>query len=145
MDKSDNQRATSTIVGSGNTSVLQALDFGFQIPNTATILGIELSIERSASVGSAMKDLGVKLGLDGSAFSVTKEESQAWPTADAYTSYGSATDTWSIPGLSPFIVNSKKFDAHLTARCYEASTCAPGVEARVDHMRMRITYKTTCN
>ena len=145
VDKSDDQRAKSTIMGSGNTSVLRAFGFGFQIPNTATILGIELAIERSASVGSAIGDLSVRLGMDGSAFSVTKAAAAAWPTADAYNSYGSATDTWSIPGLSPIIVNSKLFDAHLTARCDEASACAPGVEARVDHMRMRITYQTTCN
>ena len=113
-------------------------------PPEPRILGIELSVERSASVKSAVQDVGVRLGTNGSALSMVKKKSQDWPITDAYVTYGSATDTWNYAGLTPAVVNSPTFDTYFAGRCYDPLNCASGADVRVDHVRMRITYQT-CN
>ncbi len=142
--KSDDKHAEAKIVGTGNTKVLNASAYGFQIPTGAKILGIEVSIERSASVMSAVQDIGVRLGTNGSAQSMVKKKSQDWPTTDAYGIYGSATDTWNFAGLTPAVINSPTFDTYFAGRCYDPLNCASGVEVRVDHILMRIAYQL-CN
>src|SRR5687767_6496317 len=49
---SDNNRSTATptiFLLSGQTEYLQATNFGFSIPTAATICGIEVNVERSAT------------------------------------------------------------------------------------------------
>ena len=74
---------------------LRLTNFDFSsIPDSASIDGIEVRIERKASAADYITDTDVQLVLDGVVKGDDKASASYWPTSDANADYGGAADTW---------------------------------------------------
>lgn len=113
---------------------LKATGFGFTIPLDATILGIQVDVERSSTVVSATQDQSVRLVKGGTISGDNKASASFWPTTDAYQSYGGAADLWGL-SLTPADVNLSTFGVAIAPAAALAGT------ARIDHVRMTVTYE----
>jgi LVIVD repeat len=131
---------SGTTLNSGNsTQYLRASNFGFNIPLGATILGIKVEIERSRNTTSSgnIFDSHVRLvRSDGTAG--TNDEAAtatAWPSTEAYATYGSQTDLWGDKWAASDI-NNANFGAIISA----TGSSGGGRLAQVDHIRVTVTY-----
>lgn len=106
--------ATATTSGphGGPTSTLFSDTYGFSIPTTATIVGVQVSITRTGTSGTDL-DNTVQLLVSGSAAGTNKASGAAWNTVATVT-YGGPTDTWGLT-LTPAQVNATNFGVTLTA------------------------------
>lgn len=140
---SNDSYATSALTSSNTTSqYLKASTFGFSIPSNSIINGIQLDIERSESSVSStfIQDNAVYLVKGGTIQTGTNRgaTSTNWPASDAYATYGSTSDLWGNTWTASDI-NATNFGAVI-----QAKRNGSGSEtARVDHMRVTITYTLT--
>jgi len=149
LTASDNSRASVTTSGTTtvSTRVLRGTGFGFDatiIPPGARILGVELQLEGLCSLAGTYFDASVHL-VNGAAGDATDRISAidhasptAWPTAEAFRSYGAIDDAWGAPLTTDAIFSSAfGFDFQAIAR--------PAVDTQrtmnLDSARMRITYE----
>lgn len=132
---SNNQYATCGLGSGDGSNDLRAVVFSFGIDDAATVDGVTVEIEKKASAGSALEDVGVWLQLPD--FSLSADNNSAagfWGTSDAYSTHGGATDTWGET-LTGADVNSDDFGVLLRV------IASGGVAtASVDHVRMTIDY-----
>ncbi len=140
---SDNKYATFNFKQMGVAPVLQAGNFGFLVPTNATILGVEVSVERGASMWDSARDETITLAKAEQKVGTNLGFAE-WELNDKATVYGSATQTWSVPNLSHAFVNAADFEVWVRPECFSASRCAAGIIVRVDEVRARIHYKTSC-
>ena len=136
---SDNVYATAALNALEVSKLLVLTNFGFAIPSGATILGIKLEVERKQStlngpiIDSSIRVMkaSVPVGTDAVVVST-------WPDADAYATYGSATDLWGTTWTAAEI-NASGFGCGIAA----INSVSPGgVEtASVDHARITIYYR----
>lgn len=126
---------TVALSGAASDNVL-ASDFNFSaIPDSATILGVEVRIKRNATTGAECADGVVELtGLDGA--SANKASVVAWDTTPAEAIYGGPTDTWGNDNLTPAIVKSAAFGVHLATQAID-TTPAGGI----DSIKVLVTYR----
>ncbi len=136
---SDNRYSTAVLGSGGVTNYIHADNFGFQIPNGATILGIEVDVERkNSSNTNTVKDKDVRiLRSDRSIGFLNKAHAQNWPTADAYDSYGSSNDLWNETSWSAEAINSPTFGVVVNTF---AAAGSGSRTASVDHVRITVTY-----
>jgi len=111
---SDDARAYVGLQLDELTDYLWATTFGFTIPAGATIDGVKVYIERRSNRATAIRDDIVQLIKAGSRQGNNKASGTAWPTTDAYASYGGAADMWGL-SLTPAQVNASNFGVVLTA------------------------------
>ena len=120
-------------VSTGNPShYLKATGFGFAVPPTAVIVGIEVDIERKAGVG-VIEDNAVRIVKGGAAQTTDKSMLGAWPAADTVVTYGSPTDLWGTT-WTPADINGAGFGAALSAKDSAASF------AQVDAFGITVYY-----
>lgn len=129
-------------VAQTDTQLIYTSGFGFTIPSGATILGIELRIEKSRSNNNHTFDdrtvrlfdnTGVPLGSN-------KQDNVNWPTTgSAPVDYGSPSDLWGAT-WTPAIVNATSFGAGIATVWNNGSGLSNN--AQVDYMQIRVTY---CN
>lgn len=134
---SNDTRASVTVTGSGVTYWLHATDFGFSIPSTATILGVEVGIEKY-STDLQGRDKGVRLVVSGSRAGDSKPAAGFWPDGagnEAYTTYGGSTDTWGAT-LTPAIINASNFGVGIYADHGQPTAGS----FFVDHIRIKVYY-----
>jgi len=138
---SNNSRATATLTSSGDTKFSQYLrvnDFGFEIPNGATILGITVSIERHASSAGSVRDTDVILMKAGVHAGDNKASATNWGNSDATVNYGGIADlwgtTWTVSDM-----NDEDFGVSFRAQNNHASLSR---EARIDAITVTVTYST---
>lgn len=136
MLASDNSRATTTDLVSGRTTETANLTtFGFSIPSTATIDGIIVAIERSASAGGTVTDLAVKLIKGGTISGDNKADTvTTWPTTDGTVTYGGASDLWGLTLLYSD-VNASNFGVSISA----TGVGSAGFP-QVDHVTITVYY-----
>jgi YD repeat-containing protein len=127
------------------TDWLQCSNFGFttsDIPTGATIVGIEVQIERRGDPGySENKIRDDALYLRGSGGQVGDNKAVTgtyWPTSDAYATYGGASDTWNA-GLSANDIRDSSFGIDISAL---RDSLAILTKALIDHVRIRVFYTT---
>lgn len=132
---SDDSYATSAIGSLQTTQYLVATGFGFSIPAGATINGITVEIEKSRTGLGSVNDLAVRIVKGGVIGSTDKSNATAWPTTDAYTTYGSSSDVWGETWTSTDI-NASNFGVMIRG----TNNAARSATARVDHIRITITY-----
>ena len=90
------------------------------IPDTATILGIEVRVKRHADVGGKAQDDIVELiGLDG--MSSNKARAIAWDTTATEVVYGSSVDTWGNDNITPAAVKASAFGCRLVTKAIDAT------------------------
>ena len=131
---SDDVYATIVMLLAQVGHYLKATNFQFAIPGDASIDGILVEIERSATVGVAIVDSSVKIVKGGTIGGTEKASGSSWPTSDAYASYGSATDLWGQT-WTPADINLSTFGVAIAAT---ASLIAG--TARIDHVRITVSY-----
>lgn len=143
LGSSDNARATAAaIIGvlSGNTHYLKSAGFGFAIPGLATICGISVEVEKSASnisMLATVSDNAVRLtkatGLVGNDYASTSD----WTTTDQYYTYGGPDDLWGT-SWTPAEINAPSFGLAFSARISGIVSLLP--VARIDHVRITVYY-----
>ncbi len=135
---SNNQRAAAT---SPNVAVdelsdyLQATGFGFSIPPDDTINGIVVEIERRVASGS-ISESSVLIIQGGVGQGTDHSGNTAFPSTEAYKTYGTSTDLWGLIWTAGDI-NSANFGVQINVMS------ASGVNvANIDHIRITVYYTT---
>lgn len=133
---SNNSYATCGTLASGDgTDWLSATSFGFSIPGSDTIVGIEVSIEASRSTGNVRLN-NVAVTKNGSSPLGSISPFQNLSGTDTTYTYGGAADLWG-QSWTPSDINASTFGA--MAICAGASPS--GGAPRIDHIT--ITVYTT--
>ena len=130
---SDNSRATGRSTANHNW-----YNFGFSIPASALIMGIEVRPEWSTSASSAVFRIHAQL-LDSSRNPIGLEKitPQYAGTTDRTDILGNAADLWSA-AWNPAIINNANFGIRITAERISGGGTAT---LRLDNVDIRITYK----
>jgi len=129
--------ATAIILG--NTHYLVAKGFGFSIPNTAVIKGIEVTVEKKSNQPNRLTDLEVNLVKDGTTPAAqNKADGAAWPTTDTITTYGGPNDLWQTT-WTPAEINNLNFGVAFAAKSIIASSPPIG---SVDNIKVNVYYNT---
>lgn len=135
---SDNIYA-SMASGAGSPNVsnyLKGLQLTSGVPGGATIVGVEVRVEKS-QVSAGYTDNSVRLVKGGVISGNNKADTiTAWPTVDAYITYGGAADLWGL-ALTAADVNGATFG--LVIASAQSANFRSG---SVDHMQMKIYYST---
>lgn len=140
---SDNNRATASALlslVSGTTDYLQATGFGFSIPAGATICGIQVDVQRSASgliLTAAVSDHAVSI-IKGGALAGTPKAGGNWPSSDATATYGSNSDKWGTTWLVSD-VNASNFGVAVSADITGLIGVAPS--AQINQIQMTVYYQ----
>jgi hypothetical protein len=132
--RSDDAVSSADLAASETSNYLKGAEFGFDLPSTAVVKGIELVIERSASAGSAVNDHEVRIALNGALQPKIIKQTVAWGTEDANVTYGSATDLWEAAEVTPALINQSNFGMALSVSASAAAS------ARVDAIRARVYF-----
>jgi hypothetical protein len=130
---SNNTYVTAVLLLNQVTHYLTVTNFGFAIPLDATITGILVEIERSATLALSLTDSSVKLVKGGVISGTDKASGANWPNADAYASYGNGADLWGQP-WTPADLNLSTFGVAI------AAVALAGVTLQIDHVRITITF-----
>ena len=115
----------SSIPDGGITHYLMATNYGFDIPDSATISGVTVTINRSSSGNASpyIRDNIVRLIRGGTIGGNNKAKASTdWPTSLTSSVYGSTSDTWGFTGLSPADFNSPNFGVAFSAVNHAVST-----------------------
>lgn len=114
---------------------LLAMNFGFTIPGTATIDGIEVGIDRSNAAGAASDNRVQLLDATGAAAGNNNADTATdWPATLSVVTYGSSTTLWGL-ALTPSIVNDPDFGVCLSVQADGANT-----DVAVDFIRILVHY-----
>lgn len=138
MGDSANSSSASSLNSIRTTDYLKATNFGFNIPQGATILGIKVEVERSRSGSGSgnIFDKEVKLvKADSSLSSLNKANTTSWPGSESYASYGSSSDLWN-ESWSPSAINDGNFGVVFSAK----GSSGGSRFANVNHIKVTITY-----
>jgi len=113
---SDNVYALSPMQLNGSTQYLKATAFGFAIPPTAVIDGIQVNVERRSLAG-LLGDNAVRIVKGGVIGSIANDHSAggAWPTTDTVINYGGLGDLWGDT-WTPSDINANGFGFALSAK-----------------------------
>ena len=130
---SDNSYCTSVLLLGQITNYLKATTFGFTIPLDATVNGIVVEVEKSTTLSTSITDNSVKIVKGGSITGTELASASQWATADAYATYGTATELWGTT-WTPTDINSGNFGIVISGVAAVAAT------AQIDHVRISIYY-----
>jgi len=136
---SDNVYATASLGAAGVSHYIKATNFGFNIPAGATINGILVEWEVSASNSTDVKDFFATIVKGGVIGSTNRANPSTWTTTDAFLSHGNSSDLWGETWTANDI-NAVNFGATLSAQ--DATTAAT---AKVDSVRITVTYTAASN
>jgi hypothetical protein len=117
---------------------LESSQFGFSIPGTAIVLGIEVRILREAPAVNIIKDTLVQLLRAGTFASSNYKSAVLWPTAYTTEVYGGPTDLWGIL-WNATTINDPATAVDLKIYNLSASSVS-GVN--VDQVSMTVYYST---
>lgn len=135
--QSDSAYASYNLAPNGSTTTLVASGFGFTIPSTAVIRGVQVDIERHANNGS-VRDSSVYLQKSGAQAGSNYAKSgffSNWPTSDSTATYGGSTDLWGTT-LTPTDVNASNFGVRVVVSNGTSSTRT----VYIDQIKVTITY-----
>jgi hypothetical protein len=122
----------------GVTRPLRATNFGFNIPASATINGIQATITRSSDTANCLNDAGVFLcnasGPVGSDHSVVG----IWSTSTVVANYGTTSDLWGA-AWTPALINANTFGIQIIVQNNGIVQATPTVNAFVT---ITVTYTT---
>lgn len=115
-------------------------NYGFSVPASATICGLEVEIEKSASgLFQDVRDESIRLVKGGTIVGSNNANTAAtWPTADTYFTHGSNTDLWGTT-WTPAEVNATDFGVAISVKLGGISILPT---AYIDHISMTVYYDT---
>jgi hypothetical protein len=140
---SDNNRTIApSLIGVGPTDYLQATDFGFSIPTAATICGIEVNVEKSATNLllniTNVEDNSVLIIKNGSRTGSNMAQSNTWSEdVDAVSTYGNNNALWGTT-WAPADINSADFGVAISAEIEGIFGLLPS--ARIDYISITVYY-----
>lgn len=129
------------ILASANTQYLYVTGFGFNLPSSATICGMQVSVERNASgllIGSSVTDNSVKIVKNGTIMGTEHASGTAWGGSDATALYGSNADAWGTTWTYADI-NNASFGIAISARM-NAGLASLFLSANIDNIRITVYY-----
>jgi len=132
---SDDAYASWSVVAAGITvtDYLDATNFGFSIPPNAIIRGILVEVEGNGGGANAINDC--RLLKSGSSVG-SNLATGSLPGADAYTSFGSATNLWGT-NWTPADINSSGFGFRFQGL---KPLIGSPANQNVDHVRITVYY-----
>lgn len=134
---SDNSYASVSLSGSGGYSnYLKATGFGFSIPSTASICGIEVNVERSSSGMVTLQDFQIRIVKNNTVTGSNYAYNSSWSTTDSAVTYGSNSDLWGTT-WTPAEINNSSFGAAVSAFKPSALFAA---SALVDQITIKVFY-----
>lgn len=142
--KTDDTSYASNLLGmsgSGNneSEYLIATNFGFAIPSTATISGIEVSLDRFADGTNCVTTETINLYYGGSGVGTSKwEPYYYWPASVESKTFGSSSDLWGWSSASPSNVNSSSFGVRI--RIYNPNCIAYEPTGYIDYVGITVHY-----
>jgi len=136
---SDNSRARSSNASGVTSDTLVASNFGFSIPGTATIVGVEVRAELSKTAFlDASTYSYVNIGKDSSTLGTSKAPGDSITTSDVNYDDGGSSDMWGL-SLTPTEVNASTFQARIRVdHSYAFGTS----EVDCDAISVKIYYTT---
>ncbi|MBW2453318.1 MAG: hypothetical protein JRI68_02355 [Deltaproteobacteria bacterium] len=146
LQGSDNTRArpNSSLPAGAYMRRLNLRGFGFTIPGDASVVGIEVAIEKSVGYPTSnvvpVRDTYVILTYDGGE-SMSLPKAPAWPLSDETWLYGAPNMLWGTP-FTPAQVNHPAFGVRMRCRL-EAAPAYPG-SPRIDRVQIQVFYETAC-
>ena len=147
---SNNQFASVSIflsaLSSTNTQYLTAENFGFNIPSTASICGIQVSVQQLASgiIGAfgitlgAISDNSVMIIKNGTISGSEHKSGAAWTETNSTATYGSSTDTWGILNWLPADINAANFGVGVSANI--SALVGVTLGANIDYISITVSY-----
>lgn len=137
---SDDNRAIATLGTAEVSHYLKATNFGFSIPNSAKIVGIEFKIERRGGAiidSNRIEDNSIKLVKGGTISGNDKADTTEWVTGsgDEIKTYGSNSDLWGLT-WTPANINDNAFGVVVSAK--QVGT-GPS-DAEIDHVTLTVFY-----
>jgi hypothetical protein len=139
INANDDNDTAGLFVGSAGeiSNYILGTNLGLSVPTNATILGVEVQVEKYALGPGVTKDYSVKLFSAGAAIGNNKADlSTQWSTSRTSVVYGSSTDTWGAD-LTPAIVNSSTFGAALACQHMDGNPNS----FSMDYMSIKVYYK----
>lgn len=136
---------TITLAVSSKSDYLWLSDFGFDIPLTATILGVEVEVTRyqNDAMGGDIEDDKIRLVLPGPGMDPeipspdNKALAGSWPTSSTAQVYGGATDLWGFTAITPLEVSSTPFGLYLKVK---ENGSGMSSDAIVDQVSITVHY-----
>jgi hypothetical protein len=113
-----------------------ASNFGFSVPGSATIEGVQVEIIRMSSTSPNVKDSIAQIITGGNAGN-NYADTSAWTPSLSTVLYGDSTDVWGLPLIADS-VNSIHFGFRLMIR--NASPIVTFAPSSVDNIRMTVYY-----
>lgn len=134
---SNNVFATSTLSNGQNQSQkLRATGFNFNLPINASITGIEVTAEYSASTASRLGGTTVQLVKASTTVNTyTGSTSALWATSELTSTYGGSTQLWGTTWTAADI-NASNFGVEFAA----SHSTGGSAEARLDHLTINVYY-----
>jgi len=137
VDASDNDYAEVDLGDNEISKYLKVSNYGFSVPNDATIDGIKVEVERKAQSPDRIKDYSLKLQKGGVIGGDNKAAAGFWGNSETTVAYGSDTDKWGL-AWTPADINASDFGFVFSAK--KDTTQGSDVEVKVDHIKITVYY-----
>lgn len=124
-----------------NTDILKSQGYGFSIPSTAVISGIEVKIEKRGQcidAGSTIRDNSLQLIKTSGSAGIVKSNSSEWPASETTVTYGGPSDLWGTT-WDPSEINSPDFGCAFSASI-SAEIAGIYAEAELDQIQVIVYY-----
>ena len=145
---SDNARSSAGfligLLSPTSTNYFLATNFGFNVPSTSNICGIEVMIERKAqglALLSSITDNEVKIVKAGIITGNNYNINSNWTGSDINVTYGANNDNWGET-WTPNDINSSNFGIAISASLIPG-LAAIGFSAQIDHIEITVHYEST--
>jgi len=129
------------VLASAQTNYIQASDYGFAIPATATVCGIEVRVERNAAgllIGSSVTDKNVFLMKAGAQVGTNHASGAGWTGSDGVSVYGNNADLWGTT-WTPAQINASNFGVLFSAQM-NAGLASLFLTANIDAITVTVHY-----
>lgn len=136
-----NRAEAGSAIGTVQTHYYVASNWGFSIPGTATILGIQVGIQRRKNGSGTVNDKILRITKDVTGaltvLSPGKSQSGNWPSSATWQYYGASNDLWGQT-LAPADVNNAHFGFALQAKIVATGS---GCDAIIKAVSMSVFYQ----
>lgn len=141
---SDNARAengvTLSLLGTATTNYLVVQDFGFSLPSSAAVCGIEVTIERRVTgilLASSVRDNSIRLVKNNVIGGTNLASNSSWTNSDVSAVYGDVNEAWGSAWTATDI-NATNFGVAISARF--DGVAGVFLNAEIDHVTVRVFF-----
>ncbi|HEX4371906.1 MAG TPA: T9SS type A sorting domain-containing protein [Puia sp.] len=129
-----------------NSQYLTAENFGFNIPSTASICGIQVSVQHVASgitnifgiTLGAISDNSVRIVRNGVISGSEHKISTAWTGTNSTVTYGSSSDNWGITNWLASDIDTSNFGVAISANL--SALVGVTLGANIDYISITVSY-----